>query len=298
MNAREWGIALLCTAIPGDPTPPLTPAQLHTLHQRVLAAGRPDQPDGNVSPADLMALGYDEPEAGRIYALLSREAALERYLDGARARNIYPLTRISPEYPRRLQVQLGLNAPAVLFCAGDPALFSCEAVSVVGSRELFAPGAAFARQVGTLAAAEDYVLASGNAHGADRTGQSACYDAGGSFIAFVADALCEHLPQDEARQLMVSEGSYDCPFTMIRALRRNHFIHAQGQKVFVAQTDAGHGGTWGGVVDNLRKCWSEVYMHADGSVGARMLCERGAVPVTMAELTTLRGLRPAQVSFL
>lgn len=298
MNAREWGIALLCCVLPDDPCPPLTPAQLRGLHQRVLAAGAPVSPERRVQPRDLLALGYDEAEAGRICTLLSRDAALERYLDGARARGIYPLTRISPEYPARLRMQLGLNAPALLFASGDPALFSHAAVSVVGSRELAAPGAAFARRVGMLAAREGLVLASGNALGADRTGQQACYDAGGSFIAFVADELDAHCTADARRQLLVSEGGYDLPFTTARALRRNHFIHALGHKVFVAQTDAGHGGTWAGTADNLRRCWSEVYVHADGSAGARMLCERGAMPVCLAELTTLRGLRPAQTSFL
>lgn len=298
MNAREWGIALLCCVLPGNSLQPLTPAQLRTLHRRVLAAGMPESPDGNVKPADLMALGYDEAEAGRIFGLLSRESALERYLDGARARGIYPITRLSPEYPSRLRLQLGLDAPALLFASGDPDLFSREAVGVVGSRELFASGAAFARRVGTLAAKEGFVLASGNAVGADQTGQNACYDAGGSYIAYLADSLAEHPSRDEARQLMVAEGGYDLPFNMIRALRRNHFIHAQGSRVFVAQTDAGHGGTWCGAVDNLRKSWSEVYVHADGSEGARLLCERGAVPVAMEELTSLRRLRPMQMSFL
>lgn len=296
MNAREWGIALLCCVLPGDDLMPLTPAQLRILHQRVLAAGIPDQPGQNVSVSHLMALGYSAPEAERICALLSREAALERYLDGARARGIYPVTRISPEYPQRLRIELGLNAPALLFASGDPALFSHEAIGLVGSRELRRPGAAFARRVGILAAREDYVLVSGNAYGADQTGQRACYDAGGAYIAYVADDLTRHCTHDTGCQLMVSEGGYDLPFSKARALRRNHFIHAQGEKVFVAQTDAGHGGTWCGTVDNLRSCWSEIYVHWDGSAGARMLCERGAMPLAMEELTSLRHLRPAQTS--
>ncbi len=297
MNIREWGIALLCCAIPGDELSPLTLAQLRTLGQRVHAMGRPEQPMEALHPKELLRMGYTENEAGRICGLLDREARLERYLDGASRQGIYLLTRLSPEYPQRLRMQLGLNAPPVLFAAGSVEQLSCPAIGLVGSRALKEPGRSFAQHIGSLAAKEGKVLVSGNAQGADRTAQEACLRAGGSVVAFVADELQRHLPKQPDRQLMISEGGYDLPFSNIRALHRNRLIHALGEKIFVAQCNLGQGGTWDGTTENLRRGWSEVYVCDDGSEAMQQLCQRGAVPICAEKLESLAQAKPAQCSF-
>lgn len=298
MNAREWGIALLCCAIPGDEVHPLTLAQLRTLGQRVRARGEPTQPMSELREKYLMDMGYLPEEAWRICALLNREARLERYLEDARKKGIYPLTRLSPEYPQRLHLQLGLEAPPVLFAAGEAELLSRPAISVVGSRNLTESGRLFAKRVGSLAAEEALVLVSGNAVGADQTAQEACRRAGGSIIAFVADELTRHLPKDAAHQLMISESGYDAPFTAARALHRNHLIHALGEKTFVAQCNLGRGGTWNGTTENLHRGWSEVYVCDDGSEAMKALCERGATALHTEKLNSLTSTSPIQCSFL
>ena len=297
MNIREWGVALLCTVIPADDLTPLTLAQLRTLGARVRAMGAPAQPMNELRPEDLCRMGYPAPEAARICALLDREERLERYLDGARSKGIYPLTRLSPEYPERLRALLGMNAPPILFCAGDAALLSKPAVAVVGSRALHEPGRSFCENIGKLAAGEGVVLVSGNAVGADQTAQDACYGAGGSVICFLADELSRHLPRSD-RELMISAGGYDLPFTNARALSRNHFIHAQGRKVFVAQCDSPKGGTWAGTTENLSRGWSEVYACDDGTPAMGELIERGATPVPKTGLRSLEEAVPFQGRFL
>ena len=298
MNVREWGVALLCTAIPGDELTPLTLAQLRVLGQRVRAMGRPEHPLAELRPDDLLKMGYELPESERVCALLDRENRLGAYLDRARELGIYPLTRLSPEYPERIRKLLGMNAPAILYCAGNAALFSRRAVSVVGSRELHEPGAMFSAAIGALAAGEDRVLVSGNAVGADRTAQNACLAAGGSVIAFVADELEKHLPADPARELIASAAGYDLPFSNPRALYRNHLIHAQGEKVFVAQCDGPRGGTWAGTTENLARGWSEVYLCDDGTEPMLALWERGATPVDPRGLNSFDEAVPFQDCFL
>ncbi len=297
MNIREWGVALLCTVIPGDELMPLTLAQLRTLGARVRAMGAPDRPLDELRPEDLRRMGYPAPEAERICALLDREERLERYLDGARSKGIYPLTRLSPEYPERLRVLLGMNAPPILFFVGDAGLLAKPAIAVVGARVLHEPGRSFCRSIGALAAKEGQVLVSGNAVGADQTAQDACLGAGGSVICFLADELSRHLPKSD-RELMISAGGFDLPFTNARALTRNHFIHAQGRKVFVAQCDSPKGGTWAGTTENLSHGWSEVYACDDGTPAMGELIERGATPVPKTGLHTLEEAVPFQGSFL
>lgn len=297
MNIHEWGIALLCTVIPGDGMMPLTMAQLRTLSRRVSALGAPDEPMQELRPEILERLGYSSDQAQRICALLSRETQLERYLDRAREHGIFLLTRLSADYPPRLHHLLRLYAPPVLFAAGDVRLLSCNGVGVVGSRALRPMGAQFARRVGQLAAIEGLNVISGNALGTDRTAQEACIRFGGSVVSFVADELTRHLPGKGESILMLSEGGYDLPFSNPRALHRNHLIHALGEKTFVAQCDLGFGGTWAGTMENLRHSWSEVYVCNDGSEAMAELVHRGATAVDMKELYSLEMVTPDQRSF-
>ena len=92
-----------------------------------------------------------------------------------------------------------------------------------------------------------------------------------------------------------AEQGYDLPFSAQRALSRNHFIHAMGEKTLVAQCRAGAGGTWDGTTENLRRGWSPVFVSDDGSEGAQALIARGAVPVRT--LSGLDDLQPAQLQF-
>lgn len=297
MKIQEWGIALLCTVISGDGLMPLTMAQLRTLSQRVRALGVPEEPMEDLAPSMLEKLGYNSDQAQRIYALMSRDAQLERYLDRAREKGIFILTRLSPDYPPRLQQLLRLYAPPVLFAAGDESLLSRSGVGVVGSRALKPMGAQFARRIGQLAAIEGLTVISGNAQGADRTAQEACLRFGGGVVSFVADELTRHIPGKGESVLMLSEGGYDLPFSNPRALHRNHLIHALGEKTFVAQCDLGTGGTWAGTMENLRHSWSEVYVCNDGTEAMAELMHRGATSVNLQELYSLEMLTPDQRSF-
>ena len=117
--------------------------------------------------------------------------------------------------------------------------------------------------------------------------------AGGSAVIFPAGRLLDCPAQTSV--LYLADQGYDLPFSAQRALTRNHFIHAMGEKTLVAQCACGAGGTWHGTLDNLRAGWSPVFVNDDGSDGARALCERGAQPVR--ELKTLAELQPEQLQF-
>ena len=117
--------------------------------------------------------------------------------------------------------------------------------------------------------------------------------AGGSAVIFPAGRLLDCPAR--AHVLYLAEQGYDLPFSAQRALTRNHFIHAMGEKTLVAQCRAGAGGTWDGTTENLRRGWSPVFVNDDGSEGAEALAARGAVPVRT--LRSLDDLQPAQMQF-
>lgn len=292
MTASERGFLLLCAEL-GDGRKPLTPAQFRTLRTGVLArTGETEAPDRALTPADLRALGFDAAFSARVADLLGREQDLNRYLSVAAELGIWALTRISERYPARLR-RLGDGAPAVVFCRGDTALLNQPAVALVGSRELTAAGEAFARRVGELAAAEGFVLVSGNARGADRTAQDACLAAGGSVVSVLPDGLQDHAPEN-ARICYLCEWGWHLPMVGYRALERNRLIHALGEKTFVAQSHL-NGGTWSGSVENLRRGWSPLFVHADDSEGCSALVALGASPVKLEALDSLAKMKAAWI---
>lgn len=282
MRETERELLLLCCAL-GEMIAPLKPREYHLLMRRLEQAGASGQEE-NVSAELLCRLGLSKALAERVVCLLERPHQPQRYLQAQP--EISVLTRISSDFPQRLR-KLGGKCPPVIFCKGDLSLLKKPAVSLVGSRLLGERGAAFARRVGKLAAREGYVLVSGNAVGADREAQEACLQAGGRVISVIPDAL-ERCPLRE-RQLFLCDEGYEFGFTPARALRRNHLIHALGEKVFVAQCPQTSGGTWSGSRDNLKRRLSPLYVLKDGSGGMLALEELGAVPVE-DQISSLRNL--------
>ena len=272
----------------------LSLAQARELSRRARAAGIGEEdPLRDVTVKDVRRLGYSEYEAGHSVSLLGRERQLDGYLLAAEKADVAVITRLDARFPQRLREQLGARCPAALFCRGDLRLLQRPCISVVGSRHLASPGAQFAAQAGRLAAREGFTLCSGDAMGADRTAQEACLRGGGSVLIFPATELV-YCPVRE-NVLYAAEGGVELGFSAQRALGRNRFIHAMGEKTLVAQTGFGKGGTWSGSLDNLQHEYSPLFVFDDGSEGARALCARGATPVQA--LTSLQALTPAQLSF-
>ena len=272
----------------------LSLAQARELSRRARAAGIGEEdPLRDVTVKDVRRLGYSEYEAGHIVLLLGRERQLDGYLLAAEKAGVTVITRLDSRFPRRLREQLGTRCPAALFCRGDLRLLQRPCISVVGSRHLASPGAQFAAQAGRLAAKEGFTLCSGDAMGADRTAQEACLSNGGSVLIFPATELV-YCPIRK-NTLYAAEGGFELGFSAQRALGRNRFIHAMGEKTLVAQTGFGKGGTWSGSLDNLQHEYSPLFVFDDKSEGAQALCARGATPVQA--LTSLQALTPAQLSF-
>lgn len=289
MTAAERGLLMLTCSLGDERAQPLTAGEMSAI--RTLLQKKDLPPDTPLTEALLRELGLDRALARRVPALLDRDRWLDAYLSAGARRGVQIVTRLSEHYPRRLLDALGDGAPWVLFCLGDPSQLTRESVSLVGSRDLYPMGEAFAARVGALAAEEGLVLCSGNARGADRSAQNACLRQGGRVTAVVAGALTECRPNGKV--LYVSLDGYDCAFTTPRAHARNRVIHALGLAVFVAQCRLGAGGTWSGTTDNLRARCSPVYCHADGSLAAAELEKLGAALIAYEELNSLRGLLSA-----
>ena len=293
MTGPKRGFALLCSRM-GDPNRKvLTTAQFRNLTHRMRAARIPSE-DRDLTSADLMAIGYGRQEAAHIVGLLSEEDRLDWYLNKAEKAGCGLITLFSHHYPRALEQRLGTDAPALLWYRGDLSVLEGPRIGLVGSRDLFPENEAFARQAGAQATRQGFTLVSGNARGADRTGQNAALASGGRVISVVADQLDRHYPREG--MLYLSEDSFDLEFSAHRALSRNRLIHSLGTATLVAQTRLKQGGTWDGSVKNLRFGWSPLYCFDDGSAGSRMLAQMGASLIRMEQLEHLASLSPGQTT--
>ena len=294
MEGKEAGFLLLTSKLGNPDRKVLTTAQLRTLGQRMQNMPRPET-DRDLVPEDLIALGYSREMASRIAALLEETELLHHALRRAQRFGCVPVSRVNSAYPKILKDRLGPEAPGCLWAKGDLSILDTPMVALVGSRNINAENKTFAAEVGRQAALQGYTLVSGNARGADRTAQSACLKAGGRVVSVVADSLAEKTLQ--TRVLYLSEEDFDAEFSAQRALSRNRIIHALGEKTFVAQVNAGCGGTWDGTVKNLRNDWSPVFCFDDASKGAAQLSQMGAARIGIKDLQDLGALTAGQKSF-
>lgn len=294
MRPAEQGFLLLTGAL-GEPCRrPLTVAQLRMLRCRS-AALKPEEPDRPLMLSDLMGLGYSRDMAEHILTLLGEEELLRRYIHLGEKQACTPLTPVTPGYPRILREKLGWDCPGTLWAKGPLELLDMPRVALVGSRDIAPENRAFAWEAGIQAANQGFALVSGNARGADRIAQAACLQNGGCVICIVADELGGQPRRD--RVLYLSEDGFDLEFSSQRALSRNRLIHALGEKVLVAQSGLGRGGTWDGSVKNLRNGWNPLFCFDDGSPVVEALTQLGAVPVSKEALSDLRALRGNELSF-
>lgn len=295
MTGPEQGFLLLTSTL-GDPDRnPLTVAQFRNLAKRV-AESEQEVSVRELEVRDIEKLGYDEAMARRIYGLLSGGNQLREYLRRAEACDCVPITRLNPYYPLSVRKRLGLDSPGVLWAKGDVTLLNRPAVSVIGSRDLLPENRKFAEEAGRKCAEQGYVLVSGNARGTDKVAQDTALEAGGQVISIVADSLQKQPLAQNVLYLSLDE--FDAPFSAQRALRRNHVIHTMGSLTIAAQCSFGKGGTWDGILANVKHGWSSMCIFADGSDAAAELQNRGVRGITSQALSDLALLADQQTSLI
>ena len=281
MTAREEGFLLLTSHLGDLGRKPLTFRQFRELILRSM-----NYPAlhgaSTVTMEDMARMGFDRAMAERTVRLFSEKDRMKAYLRLAKKNGCSLVALSNPSYPEILTQRLAMDAPTVLWAKGDLSLLGKPAIALVGSRDLYLENLQFARQVGSLAAENGYVLISGNARGADQEAQAACIAHGGKVISVVADGLTDK--RSDPSILYLSEDSFDLEFSSHCALKRNRIIHSLGSATFVAQSDYGKGGTWSGTYNNLKRNLSPVICFNDGSAAMAQYQKMGARLITMEQL--------------
>lgn len=206
-----------------------------------------------------------------------------------------------PDYPALLAELV--DAPPLLFVAGDPALLERPQLAMVGSRKASKPGLDTARSFARHLAGGGFVITSGLALGVDGAAHQGALEAGGQTVAVLGTGL-RHLYPARHEPLagdivarggaLVSELPLDCPPQASNFPRRNRIISGLSLGVLVVEASPSSGSL---ITARLAaEQGREVYaipgsIHHPGARGCHQLIREGATLVENVEhiLEALRG---------
>jgi predicted Rossmann fold nucleotide-binding protein DprA/Smf involved in DNA uptake len=226
----------------------------------------------------------------RVKALLNRGVAMGVALEKWQGAGLWILTRADADYPKRLRKQLGTNAPAILFGAGNQSLLNVGGLAMVGSRDITEADQKYARQIAEQAAHEGINVVSGGAKGVDEVAMKSALEVEGTALGILANGLLKAALSSKWRTYLkkkqlclVSSFSPEAGFNVGNAMSRNRYIYCLSDFALVVQSAKGKGGTWAGATENLKHHWVPLLyvQSADTSSGLRALARLGATPLEM-----------------
>ena len=238
----------------------------------------------DMEDADLAAVVEAKLEPSRVRSLLRRGTALALATEKWLRSGLWILSRSDDEYPKHLKKRLGMDAPALLYGAGDPQLLLRGGLAIVGSRNGSEAALEFTREVAARCGAEGIAVVSGGARGIDSAAMQTVGEAGGIAIGVLADSLLAAIRNRqnrvglEAGKLALLSPFYpEAGFNAGNAMARNRCIYALADHALVVQSDLNKGGTWAGATENLREGWVPLFVRSDPNVpGNAELIRKGA----------------------
>jgi DNA processing protein len=206
-----------------------------------------------------------------------------------------------PSYPALLAELV--DAPPLLFVAGEPGVLEAPQLAMVGSRRASQPGLDNARAFARSLAGGGFVITSGLALGIDGAAHQGALDGGGKTVAVLGTGLQCLYPRRHARLAariieqggaLVSELPLDCPPQASNFPRRNRIISGLSLGVLVVEASPSSGSL---ITARLAaEQGREVYaipgsIHHPGARGCHQLIRDGAILVESIEhiLEALRG---------
>jgi predicted Rossmann fold nucleotide-binding protein DprA/Smf involved in DNA uptake len=240
----------------------------------------------DIEDAGLATLVEAKLEPSRVRSLLKRGTALALATEKWQRSGLWILSRSDDDYPKHLKKRLSMDAPALLYGAGDPQLLLRGGLAIVGSRNASEAALEFTRRVAERCGAESIAVVSGGARGIDSAAMQAAGEAGGTVIGVLADSLLaairnrqNRLGLESGKLVLVSPFYPEAGFNAGNAMARNRCIYALADYALVVQSDLDKGGTWAGATENLREGWVPLLVRRDSSApGNAELLRKGARP--------------------
>jgi len=227
----------------------------------------------------------------RLNFLLGRGMAMGMALEKWHSAGIWVITRSDTEYPKRLKMHLGDNAPAVLFGIGNKRLLNAGGLSMVGSRDIDSSDQEFTQCIARQAAMEGLNIVSGGARGVDETAMLASLEVDGTAIGVLANDLLKAALSSKWRKrliqnqlVLVSTYYPEASFNIGNAMGRNKYIYCLSDHALIVRSDEGKGGTWAGANENIKKNWVPIFVKEPSNAeGNRALKKMGVCSLRKVE---------------
>ena len=240
----------------------------------------------------LSEIGYSQETIERIKKLAARGGAVAYEIDDLQRKGIEVVTLFDKDYPKLCKYKLKRRTTPVLYYAGNINLANRIGIAIAGSRNIDQVGQQFTVELARKAALEKLVIYSGGAKGVDSISEKTAIEHGGAFVSFLADSLSARIKKKEIisyildnRILLFSESKPDSGFSVAGAMARNRLIYTSAYVSFAVRADYNKGGTWAGVVENLKNDWTRQYVwNNDSYVGNMELIKKGAIPYELSDL--------------
>jgi predicted Rossmann fold nucleotide-binding protein DprA/Smf involved in DNA uptake len=220
----------------------------------------------------------------RVQALLNRGSALAVAMEKWTRAGLWVLTRSDPEYPRRLKARLGNDAPPVFFGCGNRSLLSKGGIAVVGSRKTSDADLEYSRRLGELAANEGQSIVSGGARGVDEAAMLGALAAEGTAVGILSNELLRAATSSKYRKYLMANNLVllspfypEAGFHAGNAMQRNKYIYCLSDAAIAVHSGTS-GGTWTGVLENIRNSWVPMWIKPtdDPDAGNETLVQKGA----------------------
>lgn len=280
---------------------PLTPGQYAVFMSAVVGLGkRPADLLGESGPdEDLIREACEVPNANgrvkpadgeQILALLRRGVTLSTAIDKWSAYGVRVVSKADEAYPKRLREHLAGKAPALVYFAGNPALFAGGGMAFVGARDINAEATEAIRTVVRGCVDLGMPVVSGGARGADQVAMQEAFSLGGKVIGAMPCELLKACLEPSNRDALAAGNillfsTFDPelrPFSYGQvAMDRNKYIYGMADACFVAQSGIGSkSGTWAGAAEELKRENRNpvfVYLGTPPSDGCLDLQKKGAM---------------------
>lgn len=221
----------------------------------------------------------------RLSCLLNRGSALALAVEKWLRAGLWVMTRSDADYPKLLKIRLKNDSPPILFGCGNRKLLNQGGIAVVGSRKAIEMDLVFSRELGEKAASTGLSIVSGGARGVDEAAMLGALAVEGTVIGVLADSLLRTTSSAKYRPylmrnnlVLVSPFHPEAGFNVGNAMQRNRYIYCLSDAAIAVHSGT-TGGTWNGVVENLKKAWVPMWVKQtnDPSAGNAELITKGAM---------------------
>lgn len=237
-------------------------------------------------------LAYGENEVDHILARLALMPEVLKQLAYYEKNQIGIITKFEADYPEALLQRLKKDAPLVLYYCGNFQLLSQDAVAIFGSHHPTTTIKTNTRKVVRKIHDEGYHLMASGHPGCETAAIEQQLKLGGHVILFAANdlekkrlAYLKYLGHQ--RMLLVSHRRPDSAYDVVESIVRNSYIYALCVTSFIIHSEWNTGSLWFSAMQNLKQRWSKILAIVDDDFyGNAKLVEAGAIPVTMAKITS------------